>query len=55
MKLLRHLLIDLKTTNLVGDEQAHFRYTFSGGPHQVYVTCFARTYCNSALTSSPSA
>src|ERR1700687_4599780 len=43
MKLLRHLLIDPKTAYLVGDGQAHFRHTFNGGPHQVYVTCFART------------
>ena len=43
MKLLRHLLIDPKTTYLVGDGQAHFRHTFNGGPHQVYLTCFART------------
>ena len=43
MKLLRHLLIDPKTTYLVGDGQAHFRHTFNGGCHQVYLTCFART------------
>ena len=43
MKLLRHLLIDTKTTYLVGDGQAHFRHTFNGGPHQVYLACFART------------
>ena len=43
MKLLRHLLIDTKTTYLVGDGQAHFGHTFNGWRHQVYVTCFART------------
>jgi hypothetical protein len=43
MKLLRHLLIDPKTTYLASDGQAHFRHTFNGGRHQVYLTCFART------------
>jgi hypothetical protein len=43
VKLLRHLLIDPKTAHLVGDGKAHFRHTLNGGPHQVYVTCFART------------
>jgi hypothetical protein len=43
MKLLRHLLIDTKTTYLVGDGQAHFRHTFNGWRHQVYLACFART------------
>jgi hypothetical protein len=28
---------------LVGDGQAHFRHTFNGGRHQVYLTRFART------------
>jgi len=37
MKLLRHLLIDPKTTYLVGDVQAHFRNTFNGGLHQVKI------------------
>jgi hypothetical protein len=30
MKLLRHWLIDTKTTYLVGDGQVHFRHTFNG-------------------------
>jgi hypothetical protein len=43
MKLLPHLLIDTKTTHLIGDGQAHFRHTFNGWRHQVYLACFART------------
>ena len=43
MKHLRHLLIDTKTTYLVGDGQAHFGHTFNGERHPVYIACFART------------
>jgi len=50
MKLLRHLLIDPKTAYLVGDGQAHFRHTFNGGPHQVYLTCFAGPGCRDSAS-----
>ena len=43
MKFLRHLLINTKATYSVGDGQAHFRHTFNGWRHQVYLACFAWT------------